>query len=78
MTHHREEDAQGAANPQHRREDEQRIETLKKASRRMKTFLKEQPERINKRKQPLKGNVTDPDSAKMKTSKGVIQGYCGV
>ncbi|WP_281647656.1 hypothetical protein [Parendozoicomonas sp. Alg238-R29] len=31
-----------------------------------------------KRHQPLKGNVTDPGSAKMKTSKGVIQGYCGV
>ena len=59
-------------------EDEQRIETLEKASRRIKTFLKEQPERVNKREQPLKGNVTDPDSPKMKTSKGVIQDYGGM
>ena len=56
-------------------EDEQCVETLKKASHRIKTFLKEQPERVNKHKQPLKGNVSDPDSAKMKISKGVIQGY---
>ena len=25
-----------------------------------------------------KSNITDPESAKMKTSKGVIQGYTGV
>ncbi len=78
LKRHREHDVHEQVNPQHQRDDEQRIETLKKASRRIKTFLKEQPERTNKRKQPLKGNVTDPDSAKMKTAKGVIQGYCGV
>ena len=78
MTRHKQEDQQEQVNPQHRKDDEQRIETLKKASRRIKTFLQEQPEKRNKRNQPLKGNVTDPDSAKMKTSKGTIQGYCGV
>ncbi|TMO20880.1 DDE transposase, partial [Pseudoalteromonas sp. S4492] len=75
---HQEEDKKDDVNPEHRRDDEQRIKTLKNASRRIKAFLKEQPEKLNKRNKPLKGNVTDPDSAKMKTSKGVIQGYCGV
>ena len=31
--------------------------------------------RVNRKGQELKTNVTDPDSAKMATSKGVIQGY---
>ena len=31
--------------------------------------------RLNRKGQKLKTNVTDPDSAKMATSKGVIQGY---
>ncbi len=78
MKRHRDEDEEEKVNPQHRKDDEQRLDTLKNASRRIKSFLKEQPEKLNKRNQPLKGNVTDPDSAKMKTSKGVIQGYCGV
>ena len=78
MKQHREEDAADKVNSQNRQEDEQRIQSLRKAARRIKTFLQEQPEKRNKRNQPLKGNVTDPDSAKMKTSKGVIQGYNGV
>jgi hypothetical protein len=31
--------------------------------------------RLNRKGQELKTNVTDPDSAKMATSKGVLQGY---
>jgi len=30
---------------------------------------------LNRKGQELKTNITDPDSAKMATSKGVIQGY---
>ena len=33
------------------------------------------PKRVNRKGTELKTNVTDPDSAKMATSKGVIQGY---
>ena len=33
------------------------------------------PKRQNRKGQELKTNVTDPQSAKMVTSKGVIQGY---
>lgn len=32
------------------------------------------PERIDQRGTPLKVNITDPDDAKMRTSKDVIQG----
>ena len=34
-----------------------------------------QAQRLNAKGQELKTNITDPDSAKMATSKGVIQGY---
>lgn len=33
---------------------------------------------VGKRKKPVQSNLTDPDSAKMKTSHGVIQGYTGI
>jgi transposase len=44
-----------------------RIEALRKEAN--------NPQRQNRKGQELKTNVTDPDSAKMATSKGVIQGY---
>jgi microcompartment protein CcmK/EutM len=42
---------------------------------RTREFLASSPPRQNCKGQELKTNVTDPDSAKMATSKGVIQGY---
>ncbi len=78
INRHKEEDQQEQVNPQHRKNDEQRMATLKKAAHQIKTFLDKEHEKLNKRNKPLKGNVTAADSAKMKTSKGVIQGYCGV
>ena len=33
---------------------------------------------VGKRKKPVQSNLTDPDSAKMKTSHGTIQGYTGI
>ena len=36
------------------------------------------PEKTNRRGEPLKSNLTDNDSATMKTSHGVVQGYTGV
>jgi len=57
---------------------EQNIETLKKQSAKIRSFLDtHEPKRGPKGKE-RKTNVTDPDSAKMATSKGVIQGYAGV
>jgi phosphohistidine swiveling domain-containing protein len=38
-------------------------------------FIARHPRRLNAKGSELKTNVTDPDSAKMATSKGVIQGY---
>ena len=52
-----------------------RIEALRKEAARTRDFLASTQSRLNRKGQELKTNVTDPDSAKMATSKGVIQGY---
>ena len=54
------------------------IVKLEKVSAKIKKHLATSPERYGQRGTPVKGNITDPESAKMKTSKGVIQGYNGV
>lgn len=52
-----------------------RVDTLKREAQRTREFIATNPKRVNRKDQELKTNITDPDSAKMATSKGVIQGY---
>ena len=59
------------------REKEQ-IRKLRRASRKIKRFLEQNDRRIGASGREVQSNITDPDSAKMKTSHGVIQGYVGV
>jgi transposase/IS5 family transposase len=54
---------------------ERRIEALVKEAQATREFLARAPQRRNRKGQELKSNVTDNDSAKMATGKGVIQGY---
>ena len=54
------------------------IETLNKSIEKIETFLKTEKDKIGKSGKPINSNITDNESAKMKTSKGVIQGYDGV
>ena len=75
---HREEDKRGAPNPTVRQREEKQQETLRKASRKIKDFLGKNDERKGRSGKEVQSNITDPDSAKMKTSHGVIQGYTGV
>jgi len=60
--------------------EKQATETLTKAFNKIDTFLKKAEPRIGsgKSKAEVKSNITDNQSAKMKTSKGTIQGYNGV
>jgi len=58
--------------------ERQQIKTLRKASRKIKRFLDTHDDKLGHNGQPIKSNITDNDSAKMKTSHGVIQGYNGV
>jgi transposase len=56
----------------------QRIERLQAEAQRIRHFLATHSERRNAKGAIRKSNVTDNDSAKMATSKGVIQGYTAV
>ena len=59
---------------------QQTIQTLEGAYDKIDTFLDTEAPRMGKGKTPkeVKSNITDNESAKMKTSKGTIQGYNGV
>lgn len=58
--------------------ERQQIATLTKNSQKIRAALKDFTPRLNKHGKELKSNLTDPDSATMRTSHGVVQGYTGV
>lgn len=77
---HREEDANDdPPNSDIRAAEEKQIETIKKKTTKLKNWLKENEDRRGKRNSVVQSNVTDNDSAKLKTaSGGVIQGFNGI
>ena len=64
--------------PDIREREEKYIKTVKRHIKKIDKFLEETTDKIGKTGQPINSNITDNDSAKMKTSHGVIQGYDGV
>lgn len=75
---HREEDVQGGVEDDRRAAEERQIERLREVSRTVKKHSRTLADKIGNRGQVINSNMTDNDSAKMKTSHGVIQGYIGV
>ena len=61
-----------------REREERSLEKLAAKQKKLDDWLAEYDDKIGKRGKPIKSNVTDNESAKMKTSHGVIQGYDGV
>ena len=61
-----------------KKRDEQYVQTLKKHIKKIRDWLDDNDDKPGKTGTPKKSNITDNDSAKMKSSKGVIQGYDGV
>ena len=79
LAKHREEDASGQINDHSRRAaEEQRVASLKEASSKIKKFLKTSTDRRGLSGNIVQSNITDNESAKMRTSHGTIQGYNGV
>jgi transposase len=74
---HRQMDAKAETDPGVEREQRQ-IETLRAKVKKLKSWLRENEDKIGKSGKPRKSNLTDNESAKMKSSHGVIQGYDGV
>ncbi|MFZ5655418.1 MAG: IS1182 family transposase [Pseudomonadota bacterium] len=58
--------------------EQQYIATLKHQVKKLRAWLGDHDDKPGKTGKPRKSNVTDNDSAKMRTSHGVIQGYDGV
>ena len=59
-------------------QEKQYVETIKKKVKKIKQWLQDNDDKPGKTGKPVKSNITDNESAKMKTSHGVIQGYNGV
>lgn len=81
MKLHREMDKKERQGSEQSKRRQKSIESLNAASERIEDFLKKHPSpRMGKGKQSkeVKSNVTDNESCKMRTSKGVIQGYNGI
>lgn len=57
---------------------ERQIKTLNTAIDKVERFLATHEDKIGKSGKPKQSNITDNDSAKMPTSKGVVQGYNGI
>ncbi len=53
-------------------------EKLDKSAVKISDFLATHQEKVGSQGKPVKSNITDPDSAKMTTSKGTLQGYNGI
>jgi transposase len=75
MTQHRQNDRKDKGDISHHR---QRIARIKQKIDKIDTFLAEHSPKCKSRQGEKQSNITDNESAKMKTSKGVIQGYNGM
>ena len=60
------------------KKEEQYVSTLRKKLKKVRDWLDDSDDKPGKSGKPIKSNMTDNESAKMQTSKGVIQGYNGV
>jgi transposase len=73
LTLHQQEDIEGPTrDPQW---CEKRVADLRREAQVTRDFVERTSPRLNAKKKEIKSNITDPDSAKMMTSKGAIQGY---
>jgi len=77
LQRHKEQDMVERQPDIYEREREQ-ISKLRAASKKIKHFLETEEERTGVSGRVVKSNITDNESAKMKTSHGVFQGYTGV
>jgi transposase len=78
LQRHREADQQDLE-PDLKTKEQQRITSLEKEAAKLHQWLSKTPEdRKGSKGKPRQSNRTDNESAKMATSKGVIQGYTGV
>ena len=77
VNRHRQDDLSEAENTV-KETEKQYIATLKKQVKKVRQWLDDNDDKTGHKGTPTKSNITDNDSAKIKSSNGVIQGYNGV
>ena len=70
--------AQDSLSEPEKTHDIKQKDKLDKSADKIAKFLASSDEKLGATNKPVKSNITDPDSAKMTTSKGTIQGYNGI
>jgi len=70
--------AQDGLNEEEVNHDLKQKAKLDSSAEKIQQFLSCNEDKIGNQGKPVKSNITDPDSAKMTTSKGTIQGYNGI
>jgi len=68
----------GGTEEEMKQRDEKYVATLKKQMKKLREWLDNNDDKPGKSGKPRKSNVTDNESAKMKSSRGIIQGYNGI
>ena len=58
--------------------EKQYMQSLGKQAKKIREWLSDNDDKMGKGGKPIQSNITDNESAKIKTSKGIIQGYDGV
>lgn len=79
LKRHREEDERGDVDTNVRTQELKQIEKLKTVSKKFNATLKTLDDKIGRRGKPVKSNLTDNDSAHIRTgNQGALQGYAGI
>ena len=76
LKRHREDD--GRSDDDHRQQEARAIKKIRAKARKIRDWLDDNDDKPGKGKTPRKSNITDNESATMKSGKGIIQGYDGV
>jgi transposase len=78
VSQHRTNDEREVADASIAANQARQLEKLTAAMTKIEDFLTTHEEKLGRSGKPVQSNITDNESAKMKTDKGVLQGYTGV
>ncbi len=76
--HKADDEAEVKGNLEIRQAEEKKIQTMLKKIDKIETWLNGNDDKKGTRNNPIQSNITDNDSAKLKTSGGTIQGYSAI
>jgi hypothetical protein len=78
LERHKAKDSNETDKDNHYSDKERHIKSINRKAERIDKFLKNNEKKMGPRNREVQSNITDNESAKIKSSKGVIQGYNGI